>query len=63
MMTWPPSSSPDPGAPRVQDVRGSLDAVRVAAAWNAPSGEEQPGQEKGGDHAICGTVPGGVPVP
>jgi dihydropteroate synthase len=43
---------------RVHDVRGSLDAVRVAAAWNAPSG-----WEKGGNHAICGAVPGGVPGP
>jgi dihydropteroate synthase len=43
---------------RVHDVRGSLDTVRVAAAWNAPSG-----WEKGGNHAICGAVPGGVPGP
>lgn len=51
------------GGVGVHDVRGSLDAVRVAAAWNAPSGAEKPGREKGGDHAICGAVPGGVPAP
>ena len=52
-----------PWCVRVHDVRGSLDAVRVAAAWNVPSGDEQPGREKGGDHAIYGAVPGGVPAP
>ena len=43
---------------RVHDVLGSLDAVRVAAAWNAPSGREE-----GGRHAFTGAVPGGAPAP
>jgi hypothetical protein len=56
MMTWP-------GAWGCTMSGGALDAVRVAADWNAPSGDEKPGREKGGDHAICGAVPGGVPSP
>ena len=37
---------------------GEAWSPRRAAARNAP-----PGWEKGGDHAICGTVPRGVPGP
>jgi dihydropteroate synthase len=43
---------------RVHDVLGSLDAVRVAAAWNATSGGEE-----GGRHAVTGAVAGGMPAP